>query len=81
MFGDLATLLKLAHDEKFQKFFKDPRVQELLGDADFKKAVEAKNLGQLASHPKLNRLMQDDDFRRTLEEVIKKIQENKTGSL
>lgn len=81
MFGDLDTLLKLARDEEFRKFFKDARVQALLADPGFKKAVQEKNMFQLASHPKFNQLMQDPDFRSTLEGVIKKIPKNKPGSL
>ena len=65
-FGHFDDFLKVARDENFKKFLANPKVQQLMNDAAFKKAVEEKNMFKLMAHQEFTALMRDPEVRETL---------------
>lgn len=66
-FKDLSKLAQLSQDENFRKFLANPKVQELMLDEEFKKAVQQKNMMKLVSNAKFSELMRDPEIRTSLE--------------
>ena len=73
-FGNLNDLIKLARDQDFQKFLANPKIQELMKDPEFQKAVTEKNVLKLTSHPEFSELMKDPEIRSALEKLGQKYQ-------
>ena len=73
-FGNLNDLIKLAQDQDFRKFLGNPKVQVLMKDPQFQKAVQEKNVFKLTAHPEFSELMKDPEIRSALEKLGQKYQ-------
>lgn len=74
--GNLENLTKLFQDEHFRKFLANPKVQNLMKDADFKRVVEEKNVFKLMSHQGFTELMKDPEIRTALEGMGKQLKKS-----
>ena len=70
-FGDF---VKLAKNEHFQKFLSHPKVQTLMSDEEFRKAIQEKNVFKLLSHSEFNELLRDSEVRSALQGMQEGIQ-------
>lgn len=68
-FGNLNDLIKIAQDEHFRKFLSHPKVQALMKDPEFEKAVKEKNMLKLASNPEFLNVMKDPEITAALEQM------------
>jgi hypothetical protein len=75
-FGNFDALLKLAKDENFRKFLTHPKVQELMADPEFKRAVQSKDMLQLISNKRFTEIMKDPQVREALKQVNQKFKKN-----
>ena len=71
-FSNFNDLVKLAQDQDFQKFLAHPKVQVLMKDPEFQKAVKEKDVFKLTSHPEFSELMKDPEIRSALEKLGQK---------
>ena len=73
-FSNFNDLVKIAQDQDFQKFLSHPKVQVLMKDPQFQKAVQEKNVFKLTAHPEFSELMKDPEIRSALEKLGQKYQ-------
>ncbi len=71
-FGNLNDLINIAKDENFRKFLSNPKVQALMKDPEFEKAVKEKNMMKLMSNPEFMGVMKDPELRMALEQMQQK---------
>ncbi len=71
-FSNLNDLIKIAKDEHFRKFLSHPKVQTLMKDPEFEKAVKEKNMLKLMSHPEFLSVMKDPEITIALEQMRQK---------
>lgn len=69
-------LAKLAKDKDFQKFLSNPKVQSLMGDSEFKRAVQEKNVFKLMANHDFGKLLHDPEVRAALEGMRTKFEKN-----
>ena len=75
MFNDFNELLKFIRDEHFQEFFIHPKVQALMKDKDFEKAVKEKNIFKLMAHEEFSKILKDPDLVGSLEKMRRKFKQ------
>lgn len=71
-FSNLNDLINIAKDENFRKFLSHPKVQALMKDPEFEKAVKEKNMMKLMSNPEFMSVMKDPELRTALEQMQQK---------
>ena len=63
--------MKLAKDEQFRRFILNPKVQALMRDPEFKRAVQEKDMAKLRSNSGFNEVLNDAEIREALVEMRK----------
>ena len=79
LFGNLNNLndlIKLARDKNFQKFMTHPKVQVLMTDKEFERAVKEKNFFKLMNHPEFANVLKDPEVASVLEQMRKKFEKS-----
>lgn len=66
-FQNFGDLLKLTQDEDFRKFLANPKVQTLMENEGFKRAIQEKNISKLMANPEFSEILSDPEVRTALE--------------
>lgn len=72
MFQNLEHLISFAKDKDFQRFYQNPKVQLLMRDPEFERAVKERDVFKLMANQEFQQALRDPEVRSALEEMRRK---------